>query len=69
MSDDIEHPADALVPIADVCPLTGLSERQLRRLTASGELPHYRIGRAVRYRLSDVERFLEQRRHAGHLAG
>lgn len=68
MSDDPADPHD-LVTAGVVAKRTGLSERHVRRLTADGELPHYRVGRAVRYRLADVEQFLEERRRVGRLVG
>ncbi len=56
---------DRLVTRRDVARRTALSESYIRRLTDEGELPHYRFGRAVRYRTDDVDAFLEARRHAG----
>ncbi len=42
--------------------LTGLSERSIRYLIASGRLGHCRIGRRILIRYSDLEALL--RRHA-----
>jgi excisionase family DNA binding protein len=42
----------------------GVSERHVRRLIASGELPVHRIGRAVRVSEDDLARFLAARRRA-----
>ena len=40
--------------------LLGLSERQVRKLAAQGELPPFRVGRAVRWRVVDLERWAER---------
>jgi excisionase family DNA binding protein len=37
-----------------------ISSTTLWELTASGELPAVRLGRAVRYRVEDIERFIER---------
>lgn len=34
----------------------GVSEQTIYRLTRSGEIPAYRIGRMLRYKLSEVEK-------------
>lgn len=39
----------------NVAPIT------IRRLIASGDLPHARLGRAIRIRLVDLDRYLEER--------
>ncbi|BCB79141.1 hypothetical protein GCM10022251_19660 [Phytohabitans flavus] len=54
--------AAATVDAATAAGLLGISVRSLRRLAASGQIPQVRIGRRVRYRLADLERFLEARR-------
>lgn len=36
-----------------------ISERKLWQLTNCGEIPSIRIGRAVRYRLSDLESWIQ----------
>jgi excisionase family DNA binding protein len=41
---------------------TGFSENYLRLLIARHELPHVRVGRAVRLMVSDLERFLLEHR-------
>lgn len=39
------------------------STATVRRLAATGELPHIRIGSLMRFEPADVEQFLEQQRH------
>lgn len=43
----------------------GISARHLYSLTASGELAVVRIGRMLRYRLADVERFIANNSRKG----
>ena len=38
-----------------------VSERQVWNLQNDGRLPHVRIGRSVRFRVSDLEAFIEAR--------
>src|SRR5205814_1093067 len=40
-----------------VCTLVGIRVRQLYRLIDEGALPAYRIGRAIKVKRSDLERF------------
>lgn len=37
----------------------GSTEGHVRTLTRRGEIPHLRIGRKVRYRLDDLDRWLD----------
>ena len=39
-----------------------ISARKIWRLIAAGELPHYRIGRCVRFAMDDVQEWMRQRR-------
>lgn len=41
-----------------VADMTGLSDRTVREATDCGRLPVYRVGRATRYRVEDVERWM-----------
>ena len=47
-----------LLPVATVAQTLEVSERTVRRLIASGELPVYRIGRSVRVSQKDLDVFL-----------
>lgn len=40
---------------ADAAAYVGLTERHLRRLTASGQLPAFHLGRSRRYRTEDLD--------------
>ena len=37
----------------------GISETTLYALTRAGAVPHVRVGKAIRYRVRDLERYLE----------
>jgi len=50
----------ALTP-KQAAPLLGISARKLWSMTASGEIPHVRFGRAVRYPRAALERWLNER--------
>lgn len=43
----------------------GISPRKLWSLTASGEIPHVRIGRCVRYPLDDLQRWIDGKKVGG----
>ena len=45
--------------------MLGISERKLCELKATGEIPCVRIGRSVRFRIQDLEAFIERNLDAG----
>jgi excisionase family DNA binding protein len=52
---------DSLVRAPEVADYLLLSVRTIKALTSKGGLPHYRIGRAVRYRPSEIEAWMLSR--------
>lgn len=50
---------DALYTKAEAAALLDCSQRHLERLAANGDLRPTRIGRNVRYRLSELRRYLD----------
>ena len=42
-----------------------ISPRKLWGMTASGEIPHVRIGRCVRYPIDDLQRWIEKKKKGG----
>lgn len=50
-----------LMKVPEVAEQTGLATSYVWRLVAQGELPVVRIGRTVRIRPVDLERFIEER--------
>lgn len=45
--------------------LLGISERTLWTLTKGGEIPHFRIGRCVRYQVSALETWVASQQQGG----
>jgi excisionase family DNA binding protein len=54
------HGLPHLLPAPDAARVIGVSERTLFTLTKSGQIPAVRIGRAVRYDPTDIQRFIER---------
>lgn len=50
---------DVLVNVKYAARVLGVSERSVARYTASGRLSAVRVGGNVRYRLGDIEDFVE----------
>jgi excisionase family DNA binding protein len=42
--------------------LLSVSKASVYRLTESGKIPHYKVGRSLRFDMSDVVTYLEQNR-------
>ena len=42
-----------------------ISPRKLWGMTASGEIPHLRVGRCVRYPLDDLQRWIDAQQEGG----
>ena len=43
----------------------GLAKSTISMMTSRGELTHYRVGRAVRYTIRDLDNFMQSRKMAG----
>lgn len=54
-------PDRLLVTVREAAQRLAVSERTLFTLTAAGELPAVRIGRAVRYSVAALEKFIADR--------
>lgn len=48
----------ALLSVSEACDYLSLSRRALSRLQGSGSIKFVRIGRAVRFRRSDLDEFI-----------
>jgi len=59
MSESIAPRRPLLVDRKECARLLGVSERTVFAMTAAGRIPVVRMGRAVRYRATDIERFTE----------
>jgi excisionase family DNA binding protein len=51
-----------LLSVRDAADRLGVSTKTIRRWIASGELPHYRLGRSIRIAESDLIGFIRVRR-------
>jgi excisionase family DNA binding protein len=60
--------AQALYSIADVSTRLGLHRNTVKRLIATGQLPHVKLGRRVLIDPRDVERLIEANRRVGTAA-
>lgn len=60
------RPREGLVRASVVAELLDLTERWVLAEARSRRLPHYRLGRVVRFDLTEVQQYLEER-HAGGL--
>ena len=66
--------SDRLLNVKEVAAFLHVAEVTVRRMTARGDLPCYRVGNRHerRFRLRDLEAYLERRRepsHAGAIPG
>ncbi|MGQ9768815.1 MAG: helix-turn-helix domain-containing protein, partial [Anaerolineae bacterium] len=52
---------DALLTVAEAAQQLTISAKKLYRLAAQGRIPHVRLGRSLRFRRADLDRWLEQR--------
>lgn len=50
----------------DATTLLSIGSRKLWELTNRGEIPHLRIGRAIRYDPTDLEEWIERQKKRGH---
>ena len=57
--------AGLLLTAADAARTLAISQRSLWARTASGEIPHIRIGRSVRYRASSLEEYVAAKEEQG----
>lgn len=59
-----QTPPRLSVTVADAAHATGFSENYVRLLILRRDLPHVRVGRAIRVTVADLEAFLQRHRHA-----
>jgi len=59
-------PAPLLVNAVDAASMLAISPRKLWELTNCGEIPSVRIGRAVRYKPTDLCAWVDAHRGIGH---
>jgi len=54
----VVNPNEALLTLREVANLLRVSEKTVRRWVASRRIPCLRLGRAIRFRVGDVSRWL-----------
>ena len=63
---DAERPdQEPLIDIKFAVKLLGVSKSTVYDMAKYGDLPHYRIGRSVKVRVSEITAWLEQKQRAG----
>lgn len=58
--------SDPMLDVMQAAEILGVSREWVYKLAGRGELPHYRLGRSIRFRRSELEAFLEAARRGGH---
>lgn len=58
-----------MLKIKEVAAKLGVHDNTVRRLINRGELPAYRVGRVVRIKEADAERYLREHRYTGNKGG
>lgn len=58
-------PTGSMLNVPEAAKRLTISAKTLYRLAALGQIPHLRVGRSLRFRIEDLDRWLEQRRVAG----
>ncbi len=65
MSDGTPASSPLLLTPKQAASALAISARKLWSLTASGEMPHLRIGRAVRYPVGDLRQWIDDQKKGG----
>ena len=60
--------SERLLRAEEVAAFLAVKVSWVREATRDGRLPHLRLGRYRRYRLSDIERWLSEQQAGGRLA-
>jgi len=63
-TDPIKNPP-LLMTVKSAAESMAISQRKLWSLTKSGEIPHVRIGRSVRYAVDDLVEWISRQRTGG----
>jgi len=57
----VRTPTAVALSVQDAADYLGVAPITVRRMIARGDLPHARLGRAIRVRVVDLDRYLEAR--------
>lgn len=58
----LEQPIEPFLSTKEVADLLGRTARSVTALAAQGEIPHYRHGKLLRFRASELEAWAQARR-------
>lgn len=61
-ANESKPPVMLLTP-AQAAETLAISPRKLWGMTASGEIPHVRLGRCVRYPIDDLQEWINRQKH------
>jgi len=65
MRNDTSKTPTLLYTAREAAEALAISRRKLWSMTASGEIPHIRFGKCVRYSIDDLNRLIESRKKGG----
>ena len=60
--EGVTHTGEKLVGYKDVADYMGVSYGYLRQLVSNDYIPYYKLGRSVRFRLSEIDNWLSERK-------
>jgi excisionase family DNA binding protein len=60
--EGVTHAGEKLVGYKDVAEYMGVSYGYLRQLVSNDYIPYYKLGRSVRFRLSEIDKWLSNRK-------
>lgn len=60
-----EKKLEPWITTEDLMEILGVSKDTIERLRSEQGLPYYKVGARVRFRVSEVERWMKERRHNG----
>ena len=55
-----EPPKPSILTADEAAKLLGICRRTLCRIAADGQIPHFKIGKVVRFRVSELRTYLER---------
>ena len=65
MSNQDEQVPPALLDVDGVAQYLGTTPRHIRRLISERRIPHHKVGAFVRFRISTIDRWLDENERAG----
>ena len=66
LQSDPQAKQPLLLTVQQAAEALAISPRKLWGMTASGEIPHLKIGRLTRYAVADIERWIDEQKKGGN---